>query len=269
MKVTIKADFYEAYDAVIEFDYPKQIEVIIDVLIYDYLTPVPENTVRFFVTSQPEGVYNDIIKAHPEAYNYLLTPFDDLLQLPNSHLFVGCGSWLKPDPDIKKKFAVSTIMSGRKCLPGHDLRRELFWRRNEIKIPLDFYLGTVHKLPEEFYTFGCPVLAWGADEKKRTMDCQYHIAIDSYKRKNHYSEKLIDCFLTKTIPIYWGCTNIEEYFNPKGIIQVDSVQEIINYCNAFCREEWPYPEAIEENYQLAQEEMTFGDMLKRAILKIL
>ena len=269
MKVQVHADFPEAIHSNIEFDYPKQVEVVIDVKIKDFLTPVPDGVVRFFCTPQPEEVYNKLIIDHPEAYNYILTPFDELLELPNSHLFVGCGAFLEPDPDMEKKFGVSTVMSGRKVLPGHDLRRELFWRRHEIKIPFDFYLGTVNRLSDEFYDFGLPILEWGASEKKKTMAYKYHIAIDSYKRKNHYSEKLIDCLVTKTIPIYWGCTNIGDYFNPEGIIQVDNVNEIINYVNAFCVEDFPHMKAVEENYELAKKEWKFEDLLKRAIKKVL
>lgn len=269
MKVIIEADFPEAIYSNIEFDYPLQVEVIIDVKILDFIIPIPENTIRFFCTTQPEGVYNQLIKEHPECYNFLLTPFDDLLELPKSHLFVGCGAFLEPDPNMEKKFGVSSVMSGRFCLPGHYLRRELFHRRHEIKIPFDFYLGTVNRLSEEFYTQGCPTLEWGAAEKKRTMAYKYHIAIDSYRRHNHYSEKLIDCLVTKTIPIYWGCTNLEEYFNPKGIIQVSNVNEIICNVNAFCKEEWPYPEAVEDNYQRALSLWKFEDILRNALLKIL
>jgi hypothetical protein len=264
MKAIIKADFPEAYEAVLDF--PKQVEIVIDVAILDSLYPVPKDTIRVFVTNQPEGAYNEIIRKNANFYTHLLTA--DLLDLPNSHLFVGCGSWLKP-AEIPKKLAVSTILSGRNCLPGHKLRFELYHRRKEIIKPFDFYLGTHNMLPEFYYTPDCIILSPNKEAKVQAMNCKYHIAIDSYKRLNHYSEKLIDCFLTKTIPIYWGCTNIGDYFNADGIIQVDNVTEIINYVNAFCVDDFPYMEAVEENYQLALKQYNFGEMLKNAIEKII
>lgn len=269
MLVKVKADFYEALSAHIEFDYPKQLEIIIDVEILRYLNPVPEGVIRFFCTPQPEGAYNEVIKAHPEAYNYLLTPFPDLLELPNSHLFVGCGSFLQPDPLIKKKVGVSTIMSGRNCLPGHKLRFELYHRRKEIRVPFDFYLGTHNLLPEEYYQPDCIRLGGEKTLKKSAMDCMWHIAIDSYKRVNHYSEKLIDCFLTKTIPIYWGCTNIGDFFNKHGIMEVDTVDDIIRVANWTNADLYHVNKAVEENYQLALEQYDFGKMLERAIKQIL
>lgn len=269
MKVEIKADFYEALSAQIEFDYPKQVEIVIDVEILKHIYPVPEDNVIFFVTSQPEGAYNKLIKEHPEAYNYLLTPFPELLELKNSHLFCGCGSFLDPDPCIKKKMAISTIMSGRNCLPGHPLRFELYHRRKEIRIPLDFYLGTHNLLPEEYYTPDCIRLNGEKKLKVQAMDCMFHIAIDSYKKINHYSEKLIDCFLTYTIPIYWGCTNIGDFFDKRGIIEVDSVDEIIQSCNWLNKDLYYARKGVHENYCLALEQYNYGKMLERAIKSIL
>jgi hypothetical protein len=44
---------------------------------------------------------------------------------------------------------------------------------------------------------------------------KYHIAIENYSDKYYWTEKLSDCYLTETYPIYYGCTNIDDYF-PKG-----------------------------------------------------
>ena len=44
----------------------------------------------------------------------------------------------------------------------------------------------------------------------------FQIAIDSFRREYQITEKLLDPLLTKTIPIYYGCTNVGEYFNRYG-----------------------------------------------------
>ena len=41
----------------------------------------------------------------------------------------------------------------------------------------------------------------------------YSIAIESSQEINYFTEKLIDCLITKTIPVYWGCPNISEFFD--------------------------------------------------------
>ncbi len=46
----------------------------------------------------------------------------------------------------------------------------------------------------------------------------FSIVIENCKEPEYFSEKLLDCFFTKTIPIFWGEGNVEEYFDMKGVI---------------------------------------------------
>jgi hypothetical protein len=41
----------------------------------------------------------------------------------------------------------------------------------------------------------------------------------------YFSEKIIDCFATKTIPIYWG-SNVSPFFDMSGIITFNSMEEL-------------------------------------------
>ena len=45
-----------------------------------------------------------------------------------------------------------------------------------------------------------------------------HIAVENSIARNYLSEKLIDCFLSRTVPICRGAPNIGEWFGPEGII---------------------------------------------------
>ena len=69
------------------------------------------------------------------------------------------------------------------------------------------------------------------DDKKHLFKSQFSIAIESTSVENYFSEKLIDCLITKTIPIYWGCPNIEEFFDTRGMIIVNSVDDLIKKVN--------------------------------------
>lgn len=44
---------------------------------------------------------------------------------------------------------------------------------------------------------------------------QYHIALENNATDYYWTEKLADCYLSGTFPIYYGCQNINNYF-PKG-----------------------------------------------------
>jgi hypothetical protein len=68
------------------------------------------------------------------------------------------------------------------------------------------------------------------------QDYSYSIAIENCSKENYFSEKFTDCILSWTIPIYYGCPNIEKYF-PKECYYwlditkddcFDKLEEIIN-----------------------------------------
>ncbi len=40
----------------------------------------------------------------------------------------------------------------------------------------------------------------------------YSIAMENSAQPNYWTEKISDCYLTWTMPIYWGCPNIHEFF---------------------------------------------------------
>jgi hypothetical protein len=148
MKVLMKSIFPEGIEANIDIPNDllapqiKCIECCIDNTIPQNLNPVPADTIRFFVTTECWHDYDKIILDNPQAYDYLLTQYPELLKLPNSAELIGNGSFVDPAPDIKKKFGVSIVMTNRMVAPGHPMRRELYERRKEIKIPFDIYRGT-------------------------------------------------------------------------------------------------------------------------------
>ena len=43
-------------------------------------------------------------------------------------------------------------------------------------------------------------------------DYKFHICIENVSIPHYLSEKIINPLFVKTIPIYWGCKNIDTYF---------------------------------------------------------
>ena len=43
--------------------------------------------------------------------------------------------------------------------------------------------------------------------------------IENMREPNYFSEKLVDAVLCSTVPIYWGCPNLDRFVDPDGIIQ--------------------------------------------------
>lgn len=59
-------------------------------------------------------------------------------------------------------------------------------------------------------------------------DYSFSIAIENGSHKNYFTEKILDCFLTGTIPIYKGCPNIEQFFDIRGIIIFETLEELLD-----------------------------------------
>lgn len=56
-------------------------------------------------------------------------------------------------------------------------------------------------------------------------DYQFSLAIENSYEKNYLSEKFYDCILTNTIPIYYGCPNIKDYWPEEGYILLDNIKD--------------------------------------------
>lgn len=50
------------------------------------------------------------------------------------------------------------------------------------------------------------------------QDYRFHVVLENSSFDHYFSEKLTDCILAGTYPIYYGCPNIDEYF-PKNTYQ--------------------------------------------------
>jgi hypothetical protein len=60
------------------------------------------------------------------------------------------------------------------------------------------------------------------------IDYKYSVAIENSSQSNYFSEKIIDCMLLWTIPLYWGCPNISEYFpeNSYRLLDINDPNQI-------------------------------------------
>lgn len=50
---------------------------------------------------------------------------------------------------------------------------------------------------------------------------RYHLAIENYRAPHHWTEKLADPYLSGCFPIYYGCTNIADYFPCESFLEID------------------------------------------------
>jgi hypothetical protein len=50
---------------------------------------------------------------------------------------------------------------------------------------------------------------------------KYSFAIENFHNEYYWSEKIADCFLAWTMPIYYGCEYINNFFPLEAMIRID------------------------------------------------
>ena len=98
-------------------------------------------------------------------------------------------------------------------------------------------------------------------------DYMFSLIIENDKTDNWFTEKIIDCLVTGTVPIYWGCKNIGDYFNTDGFIQFNDIDEFKNSVLPRLTEE-KYKEMLPfiiENFNLSLEYVDFWERVQSTI----
>jgi len=241
--------------------YPKQqpeaIDLDFDRQVMVYVDRLPEKVCRDEITilylSEPDVIYGfaDFVISNYNYFDFILT-FDKnvLAACPNAVKFEFGTTWIYNFKFKEKEFGVSTIVGHKQKTSGHILRQQLWLRRKEITIPARFYISA-HGGPENIDNY--PVLGKRSHEKHVAYGTQYHIAIENSDGDYYFSEKLIDCFQTKAVPVYWGCPAIGEYFDTDGMIVAGDIDEMIYKINSLKPGDYEkMADAIEENYELSK-----------------
>lgn len=262
-----KIKIFCSWDLEFDLEHEKQIELYVDQIPN---TPVPEGTVRFVFLLEPPEIMNISPQAlqgyRHNTYNHLFTHNQELLDaVENSYVFPLAATWIRDYQFTEKRFEVSTLVGGKRMAAGHLLRQKLWFKEDRIKVPRNFYLSGNYGGIENYNNN--PVLG---KDKAPLFDSQFHVCIENISRRNWFTEKLIDCLITKTVPIYCGCENIGDWFDTRGFIMANNLAEIIDACNNLTEETYskmlPY---IEENYKRSLDYADVAVRLKNGILKIL
>ena len=224
----------------------------IDFSLFLDCTPKNQNelsSINIIVLVEPNEYFglHDWVIQNKNLFSFILTYNDKVLNncenavyLPFRFTFLKEKHYKK---EYNKKFEISHLCGILLKSYGHQMRHEILIRENEFKIPTNFYktIGDRHNLETV-----------GDDKEIVFGNSQYGMVIENFSHRGYFSEKLIDCFLLKTIPIYWGCSNIEEFFDIKGIIKFENVDDIIYILNQLDENSYnQYKEAIENNYKIA------------------
>lgn len=245
---------------------------------YDYIPQSQEelnqNPYNFIMIHEP----NEFFRMHDWVAN-------------NSHLFDGILTWNQKIVDNcdnailftsnyqqdsleyyktfinkTKTFEVSFLSGVKDLTEGHKFRRSLFSIKDQINIPKKWF-----DVLEDFDTKNNVRPGYGDYSKslshipsylkknpqvygKRVCfdNSMFHVCVENVRKNNWYTEKIGEAFCTKTIPIYWGCPNIGDYYDKRGIIKFDTLEELLYIVNNLTPKKYqemkPY---IDYNYEIA------------------
>jgi len=230
----------------------------------------PTNNIRkVFLQMEPDSIspcYN-FLKEHSHLFDYIICYDPSKVQASNTIGMHCGGTWIDKSDylniDISlKKFKISNLCGTKQFTHAHNLRIYLYMNQSIFNTyPITF--------------FRCPPNGHGShngailpdinnnpiidSEHKAKISLfknfQYSIVIENSRETGYFSEKIIDCLITKTIPIYYGCENITDYFNTDGWIILTSdniIQELYEKLSLLNDEYYSkYTNIIEENYKKA------------------
>jgi hypothetical protein len=248
----------------IEVEYDKPIELFIDSL-GGYNSS--NNSFKILWVKEMEAIsgFKRTAIQNKDMFDAILTYDDEILrECDNAYLMLFGTSWVHDYEFKEKKFQISHLTGHKNYAIGHKLRQKVHYKQDKINTPKDFYISKYGGV--ENFTNN-QILG---EKKDLLFNSQFHICIENSQQSNCFTEKIIDCFVTKTIPIYFGAPNISEYFDLNGMFIVNNVEEIINTCNSLCENSYNEKlEFINKNFELAQKYITIVDRLELLINEII
>lgn len=189
----------------------------------------------------------DNIEYLENNYELIFTHDIELTILSNKIKKVTCNAkpWVKDCKINNKSKMLSMIASSKTMCSAHLYRREIITKyKNEMD-----HFGNGYN----------PI----SNKELGLNDYMFSIAMENGKYDLMFTEKITDCFVTGTIPIYYGSDMINTIFNEKGIIKIEDfkIEELSSdvYHSKI--------DAIKENFEIAMNMDIAEDFIYKNFLK--
>ena len=180
-------------------------------------------------------------------FRFIFTHDRSLLKFDNKFRYAPLGmTWIK-NPSIRNKTKVASMISSNKLMcEGHAYR--LNWAR-KLQNSVDLYgrgINSIEKKEE------------GLD------DYMFSVVIENGQYSGYFTEKIIDCFATGTIPVYHGDPSIGKIFDMNGIIaltedfDVSTLTPEIYYSKI---------ESVRKNFELSKDYWSMQSYIYKKYLK--
>ena len=154
------------------------------------------------------------------------------------------GSWIREWHLFEKLRLCSIVTSDKWVTEGHRLRHEVVER----------FIANVREDDWPFKVWGEPYGPRFPHKHQPLRHYMYSIVIENVRSNWWFTEKLIDAFSQGTVPIYWGCPDVCEFFDCRGIIPFESLGDLDRILPELDMQDYlrRLP-GIEENLRLARQ----------------
>lgn len=191
------------------------------------------------------GTYQWVTE-HSDKFRYIFTFDSEMLKLPNAKLLI-YGQITAEFPDIPKIKNISMVASDKDFCEGHRNRQDVARRLTGI-------IDTYGKFNGGTY----------CDDKEYLADYRFNICMENYSDGHYFTEKICNCLASRVVPIYWGCPNIDRYFDMNGIIYCKTPDEVVEKAKQILKD--PVGEynrrldAVENNFCEVQKYRRYADL---------
>jgi hypothetical protein len=269
---SVPTEFTYCYEANhCEYD----ITLLSDIAILDYVDGKihtdPGKKVVAEVAEPAHLMFGDFSRVHEcvldnhNLFDRILASDKRLLTLPNA-MFMNVGAevvlnkrvgdhlGLLADESLMKIYEnktkmISVISSNKVMSEGHLFRlRTIQHLYNSTRMQVDYFGQTLHS------PYLQTILKDIDGKIEGLKEYRFSVAIENGVCENYFTEKILDCFLTGTIPIYHGCPNISDFFDTRGIITFNTQEELVNIVDSLTEKDYiDRIEYIHINYKKAME----------------
>lgn len=240
----------------------------------DNINSLSSELPNIYIQVEPSVIYDvdDYLIQNHNKYHTIITYNKKILDnCPNAKFYIPGTNWIdyKNISTDRKAFKISNLAGSKNInsAPGHIFRQILHSNQHLLKdYPITFFRSTCQGPSITDYGNNPLLSSEKKDELFETF--QFAIVIENSKQINYFTEKIMDCVLSRTIPIYWGCPNISDFFDTTGWIILDTtdVCELTQKLKLLNEDYYGlYKDTIEKNYIKAEGYSDFYENVSSAV----
>ena len=215
-----------------------------------------QNAIALLV--EPRAIMPGVYYWMEENYNkfrYVFTFDSVLLKLENAKLLI-YGQITAEYPNENKSKGISMVASDKDGCAGHRTRQ---WVATLLTDRIDTY-GRFNGGPY-------------CTDREYLAEYKFNVAMENYSDGHYFTEKICNCFASRTVPIYWGCPHIGEYFNMDGIVYCERPEDVLTAVDRIRKDPlYEYAKrcaAIEDNFRRVQKYRSYANLFLETYAELL